>query len=104
MANAPACPIILSAEELRRKVLGIPYEDGLIFSVIFIKRTNGEVRKMVCRRGVKSYLKGGELGYSAKDNNLLNVFDMEKQAYRSINCETIIELCLHGQIYRKIGE
>ena len=99
MTNAG--PTILSAESLRRKVLGIPFDDGCIFSVTFVKRSNGELRKMLCRRGVKKYLAGGELGYVAKEHNLLNVFDVQKNEYRSINCETITELCIHGQIYRK---
>lgn len=96
---------IQTAAELGRRVLDIPYEESAIFSVVFIKK-NGEVRKMVCRRGVRSKLRGGELGYNAREKSLLPVFDMNKPtddgrgAYRMINCETLQELRFKGLIFR----
>ena len=62
---------IISHDEMREKVLSIPYGDQTIFSVTFIKRTTGELRKMVCRRAVKKYLAGGSLGYHARENTEL---------------------------------
>ena len=73
---------------------------GQIFSATFIKK-NGERREMVCRLGVKKHLKGGELKYDAKARNLLPVFDMQKEAYRMINFDTIIQLKINGQVYNK---
>jgi hypothetical protein len=70
-----------------------------IFSAVFIKK-NGERREMVCRLGVKKHLKGGELAYDAKARNLLPVFDMQKEDYRMININTLIELKIGGQVYK----
>jgi len=69
-----------------------------IFSAVFIKK-NGERREMVCRLGVKKHLKGGELAYDAKARNLLPVFDMQKEAYRMININTLVELKINGKKY-----
>ena len=73
--------------------------DGSIFSVEFIKRSTGELRRMTCRTGVKKHLKGGTKGYSAKAHNLLTVFDMEKKGYRSIPVDAVRELSIHGQTF-----
>ena len=73
--------------------------DGTIFSVDFVKRTTGEIRHMVCRRGVTKHLKGGELGYNAKEKDLLSVFDMQKNGYRMISLDSLITLKCHGAEY-----
>lgn len=72
---------------------------GRIFSVTFIKRSNGAVRKMVCRTGVKSHLSGGELKYDAAEKGLITVFDMQAKAYRSISVESIMSLRIDGVTY-----
>jgi hypothetical protein len=69
---------------------------GRIFSVEFIKRTDGILRRMVCRRGVTSHLKGGEQAYDAAEHRLLTVFDMSKNAYRSIPYEGITKIKIAG--------
>jgi len=73
--------------------------DFTIFTVDFIKRTTGELRKMVCRFGVTSALQGGEKSFKDSDHDLKTVFDMQKQAYRSIALESIIRMRIHGQKY-----
>lgn len=73
--------------------------NGAIFSVEFIKRSNGELRKMVCRLGVKKHLRGGAKAYDAKQHNLLTVFDMEKEGYRSIPVDSIQRLSVNGQAF-----
>ena len=73
---------------------------GKIFTVIFKKRTNGEIRTINCRFDVKSHLRGGELKYSPKEKNLMIVFDMQKQDYRSINLDSIIEIKVDGQTFK----
>lgn len=92
----------ISREEAMNMVLSIPHEENKIFSVTFVKRTNGETRHMVCRRNVKKHLKGGELRYSAKSKNLLPVFDVQKREYRMINCETITQVKIEGETYNVI--
>jgi hypothetical protein len=73
-------------------------QGGKIFSVRFIKRTTGEERKMVCRLGVKSHLKGGELAYNPAEKALLTVFDVQKQDYRSINLDQLLEVSAGGEV------
>jgi len=73
--------------------------DGAIFSVEFIKRSNGELRKMVCRLGVKKHLRGGAKAYDSKQHNLLTVFDMESAGYRSIPVDSIQRLIVNGQTF-----
>lgn len=73
--------------------------NGIFFSVKFVKRTNGEVRDMLCRRNVKKYLRGGKLAYNPLEKNLLTVFDMRISDYRCINLEGIIHIKLQGKFY-----
>lgn len=74
--------------------------NGKIFTVTFKKRTTGEVRTLNGRLNVKKYLKGGSLKYSAKDNNLISVFDVKAMAYKMIAIEGIIEYKCEGVVIR----
>lgn len=69
-----------------------------IFGATFVNK-NGEVRDMVCRLGVKTHLKGGDLPFDPVDKGLLPVFDMQKEGYRMINLKTITELRVKGVTY-----
>jgi len=73
-------------------------DDGRIFGVWFVKRTTGETRHMVCRTGVKKHLKGGGRSYDPKAKGLLNVYDVQKQGYRSIPIENVIQIEHHGVV------
>lgn len=64
---------------------------GSFFSVKFIKG-DGTIRDMVCRKGVKSHLKGGNLNYNPADYKLETVFDVQKNEYRNIPLNKIIEI------------
>jgi len=76
--------------------------NGKIFRVHFIKRSTGELRKMSCRLGVRKGLVNPTAGPDPKlveqdlRNDLMRVYDCEKQAYRSIPLE--------GVSYVKCGE
>ena len=82
-------------------------DTGKIFSVVFIKRTNNEVRTMVCRRGVKKGVKGVGHSYKPEEKNLLCVYDMQKieagsderGAFRMINLESLVSLKFEGVNY-----
>jgi hypothetical protein len=78
-------------------------QDGQIFSVEFIKRTDGNLRRMICRLGVKKHLKGGAASCDTKAHNLLTVFDMEKGGYRSIPVDAVQSLTVHGQTFTFAG-
>tara|TARA_R100000664_G_scaffold24829_1_gene34711 strand:- start:603 stop:878 length:276 start_codon:yes stop_codon:yes gene_type:complete len=69
-----------------------------IFSVVFLKK-DGTIRKMICRFGVKKHLKGGSLRFNPLDRAMLVVFDMQKNAYRMINLETISNINMKGVEY-----
>lgn len=78
---------------------------GRIFTVVFIKRTNGEKRVMNARFGVHKYVKGEEgkgLGYEPEDKGLIGCYDVTKdpgQGYRMISIESIISAKVDGQEY-----
>jgi len=77
---------------------------GHIFRVLFVKRTTGEMREMVCRQGVVKHLAGGEAAYSFNEKGLLPVFDMQKKAYRSIPKDGIVALTYGGETYKDFTE
>lgn len=66
-------------------------KSGKFFTVKFRKRSTGEIRKLHGRVGVKKYLKGGSMPYSAKDQGLIPVFE-KKVGYKNIPVEGILEL------------
>ncbi len=74
-------------------------QNGKIFSVIFNKRSAGVDRLMVCRKGVKKHLNGGELKYNPSNRNLINVFDLQSKGYRSISIEGIKKVKANGKEY-----
>lgn len=73
-------------------------KNGKIFSVDFVKRTDGSMRKMVARTGVRS--EGGELNYDPSVHNLITVYDMEKRGFRNIPVDNIVTLKAGGNTYK----
>ena len=72
---------------------------GTIFTVTFTKRTTGEERVMNCRLGVTKGLQGGERAYDPDSKGLLFVWDLVKEAYRSIPLDAIRAVSVKGQKY-----
>ena len=79
-------------------------DKGRIFSVCFIKRTDGSRREMLCRYGVQSARTGGDRAYEFEERGLLPVFDMQKQGYRCIPVENIISIKIDGETYEIMKE
>lgn len=73
--------------------------DGRVFTVDFIKRTNGERRLMNCRRGVTKGVTGKGLAFDPEKKDLLTVYDMQKSAHRMINLEDLVALKANGKNY-----
>jgi hypothetical protein len=91
--------------------------DGRTFTVEFVKRGDGSLRVMNCRRGVKKGVKGVGMAYNPADYALLNVYDMqkmdpnaahnqgktqdemEKGAFRMVNLEQLVALRMGGKKY-----
>jgi hypothetical protein len=69
---------------------------GKFFRACFIKK-DGTIREMTARFGVKSHLKGGELTWNPEAFNHIVVFDVEKEAYRTINLDKLIYLRYNGK-------
>jgi len=86
-------------------------KDGKIFTVKFIKRGNGSLRTMNCRKGVQKGVTGVGMPYNPNKRNLIPVFDMqkakelkdkgdtEKKAFRMISVEGIREMTIKSQVY-----
>jgi hypothetical protein len=73
--------------------------NGSIFGVDFIKRTTGELRKMTARLGVKKHLKGGKVAYDAAQKDLIFVYDLTAEGYRTIALDAITALRINGEQY-----
>lgn len=77
--------------------------NGKIMNVLFVKRTTGELREMVCRTGVTKHLKGGPAAYDFKEKNLVSVYDMQAEVgkgYRSIPLENIRSITIDGTHFK----
>lgn len=76
--------------------------NGKIMTVLFTKRTTGELRLMTCRTGVTKHLKGGVPTYSFEEKKLISVYDMtigkkdKGEGYRCIPLEGIKEITIDG--------
>jgi hypothetical protein len=62
---------------------------GRFVSLAFIKRSTGQERRMLCRLGVRRYLKGGTLAFSPDDHGLMVVWSVHDQGYRSVPVNSI---------------
>lgn len=71
---------------------------GKIFSVYF-KKTDGSVRHMTCRLGVKKYVTGKGMSWNPELREKLSVFDTHKNEYRMINLDALMGLTIAGQEY-----
>lgn len=74
--------------------------DGKIFSVRLRKRTDGSVRDMVCRLGVKAEGSEEPRHWSPWDYDLMQVWDMEASGFRFINLPSVIRLRADGDEIR----
>jgi len=91
-----ATPTIVSREDAARFLE--KDTDGRIVSVYF-QKADGTMRTMVCRRGVRKYLRGGELPYDPKLRLLLPVFDMTLRQYRMVNIASLVSFKVSGETF-----
>lgn len=75
---------------------------GRMFTVTFIKKSNGEKRVMNARLGVKAYLRGGVLPYDPNTKGLIPCYDVQKKDYTMINIPGIINLKVGGAEYNVV--
>lgn len=72
--------------------------DNRMFSLEFIKK-DGTKRVMLARFNVKKGLTGKGAKYNAEKHNLMTVYDMNKNAYRSVPLDRLIWLRTKGKRY-----
>lgn len=70
--------------------------NGRFFGVRFIKRTNGQLREMVCRIGVAKGVKGSGQSFDPDAKGLITVWDTTEQGFRMIPVENLIALKCGG--------
>lgn len=75
--------------------------NGKIFFVEFRKK-DGSIRRMTARRSVQKNLNGKGMRYKPLGKGLMNVFDMDKGAYRLINLLDIIRFSVNGERVRVV--
>ena len=84
------------------KMLQDNNKTGNIYSVSFQKRTDGSVRKMICRGKVFKGLRGGTMKFNPLERDLVQVYDMRKKGYRLIPCENVLSVKAKGK-YREFA-
>lgn len=62
-----------------------------IFTAWFIKK-DGSLRKMTAMFGCKKHLNGGKKSYVPEEKGMVTVWDFGKEAYRTINLNTLVAL------------
>lgn len=94
------CSIEQKREAIRHYVNNIV--DQEFYTVVFVKKTTGEVRKMQCRQNVQKHSKGGVNPCSGKPD-LLPTYSIDAQGYRTVNIDGVIEIHHRKQVI-KFGE
>ena len=75
-------------------------QDGKIFSVRFIKRTDGTERLMVARTGtVFESDPSLRRNWDPDDKNLLLVYDLQNKGLRHVPAENVIEVKAHKKTF-----
>lgn len=116
---ASALVAALARDDLARQVTGL--EEGLnfphsigrrelrgflealgprLFGVVFVRRTDGAARRMVCRTGVAPDRTGPGLAFDPADYNLYSVFDVRRRQYRFLPLENVLCLTCNRKRYR----
>ena len=69
------------------------------FRVMFTKRSTGEIRFMNATTQYEQHLKGGQLAYDANEKKLLPVWDLDKEAFRSIPLDAVLFITIKRKTY-----
>lgn len=73
---------------------------GHFFTAVFIKKTNGELREMTCRFGVKKHVNGKGLKFDPVSKGYFPVWDSVKKDYRMLNLNTLLFINYAGKSYQ----
>ena len=76
---------------------------GRLFRVTFVTRSTHTIRTMVCRVGVVKGLTGVGLRFDPRDYDLRTVWDVQRDGYRMIPLDGVVEIVGRGMVYKKGG-
>ncbi|MHA2181649.1 MAG: hypothetical protein ACXAAH_09525 [Promethearchaeota archaeon] len=93
-------PIIKVTPAIQMQLFKQLRESGSFFKALFIKKTNNELRIMICRFGVKKHVNGKGLKYDPLERGYLPVWDSEKLDYRMLNLNTLIAIQFQEKTYK----
>ena len=65
--------------------------NGKFFSAVF-EKSDGTIRKMLCRTGVHKGLTGEGLKYNARERGNVIVWDVQKSGHRTIPLRRLIDI------------
>jgi len=95
--NALNFPESIHEDDLRKFLIDTR---GKIFTVYFVKRSDGRLRKITGRYGVSKYTNGKGLNYQPDDHDLFVVFDMKNKRYKMIDLKGVLCVVFNGIRYR----
>ena len=72
-------------------------DKGKFFCIFFARRSDGKLRKMICRTGVPGKPGGPGLAFDPIKKNLLSVYDIVKKKHRFIPLENVLCLSIKKQ-------
>ena len=90
--------IIMITKKEAKHLLNKMRKDNRMFSLEFIKK-DGTKRVMLARFNVTKGLTGKGQRYNPADYDLINVYDMNKSAYRSVPLNRLLWLRTKGKRY-----
>ena len=73
--------------------------DGRLFAVGFIRRADGAVRRMVCRRGVTAGATGKGMAYDPWARGLVPVYDVAARGFRCFPLDGLLWANFGGRRY-----
>lgn len=89
--------IMINSKEAKH-LLNKMKKDNRMFSLEFVKK-DGTKRIMLARFNVKKGLTGKGQRYNTDDYDLLNVYDMNKEGYRSVPLNRLLWIRTKGKRY-----
>jgi len=100
-------PTIKVTPAIQEQLLTKLRETKHFFVAVFVKKTNGAIREMNCKFGVRKHVTGKGLKYKPLDYGLLTVWDPSKidpekndKGYRSLNLNSLMLIHYAGKTYQ----
>ena len=88
---------MLSRDEVLKIV-----DDNRIFTVRFLRKDNSE-RVLTGRLGVRKGVKGVGKRFKDEDHNLITVYEMNGNGFRSFNVDRVLEIKAHGEVIKNVS-